>query len=62
MLHVPSYRRRWEEKLIWYKKHGILPHEDGGGENGALIITRDESNGSIDSAKIEKLILELLGS
>lgn len=62
MLHVPSYRRRWEEKLIWYKKHGILPHDDGGGENGALVITRDESNGSIDSAKIEKLILELLGS
>ncbi|MGO9849414.1 MAG: hypothetical protein ACLPKT_23250, partial [Methylocella sp.] len=31
MLHVPSYRRRWEEKLAWYKANGILPHEEGGG-------------------------------
>ena len=52
MLHVPSYRRRWEEKLGWYRAHGILPLEEGSCENGTLIITRDEANGSIDSAKI----------
>ena len=56
MLHVPSYRRRWEEKLTWYRTHGILPREEGSGENGTLIITRDEANGSIDSAKITNLI------
>lgn len=56
MLHVPSYRRRWEEKLAWYRAHRILPQEEGGGEIGTLIITRDEANGSIDSAKITKLI------
>lgn len=60
MLHVPSYRRRWEEKLAWYRTHGILPQEEGSGENGTLIITRDEANGSIDSAKITKLIAEVL--
>lgn len=60
MLHVPSYRRRWEEKLAWYRTHGILPREEGSGENGTLIITRDEANGSIDSAKITKLIAEVL--
>jgi len=60
MLHVPSYRRRWEEKLAWYRTHGILPLEEGGGENGTLIITRDEANGSIDSAKITKLIADVL--
>ena len=60
MLHVPSYRWRWEEKLVWYRTHGILPREEGGGENGTLIITRDEVNGSIDSAKITKLIDEVL--
>ena len=32
MLHVPSYRRRWEEKLAWYRTHGILPLEEGSGE------------------------------
>ena len=61
MLHVPSYRRRWEEKLAWYRSHGILPLEEGTGENGTLIITRDEANGSIDSAQITKLIAEVLG-
>jgi hypothetical protein len=61
MLHVPSYRRRWEEKLGWYRAHGILPREEGGGENGTLITTRDEPNGSIDSAKITELIANTLG-
>lgn len=60
MLHVPSYRHRWEQKLAWYKANGILPHEDGGGKKGTLLITRDEPNGSIDSARIEKLISEVL--
>lgn len=61
MLHVPSYRRRWERKRAWYRDHGILPYEDGGGENGILIVTRDESNGSIDSARITTLITTVLG-
>jgi hypothetical protein len=56
MLHVPSYQRRWEGKLVWYKDNGILPYEVGGGPNGTLIVTRDEPNGSIDSAKIAQLI------
>lgn len=60
MLHVPSYRRRWEDKLEWYRAHGILPREEGSGENGTLIITRDEKNGSIDSANITTLIADVL--
>lgn len=62
MLHVPSYRRRWEEKLAWYQAHGIHPRQDGGGIEGTLIVSRDEANGSIDSAKIAKRITEALGS
>lgn len=60
MLHVPSYRRRWETKLDWYRSHGILPTEEGMGDNGTLIITRDEANGSIDSEIIERLVKKLL--
>lgn len=60
MLHVPSYLRRWEEKLLWYKDKGIAPHEQGGGPSGTLIITRDEPNGSIDSARIMKIISDVL--
>ena len=61
MLHVPSYRRRWEEKLAWYRGHGIVLQEEGSGAHGTLIVTRDESNGSINSAKIAALIGEALG-
>lgn len=61
MLHVPSYRRRWKEKLDWYKRHEIRAQEDGGGTEGTLVITKDKANGSIDSASIVKLIAELLG-
>lgn len=61
MLHVPSYRHRWEEKLAWYRSHGIVPLEEGNGEQGTLIVTRDEENGSIDSEKIDTIIKDVLG-
>ncbi len=60
MLHVPKYRRRWEEKLAWYRTNGILPRDEGNGTRGTLIVTRDETNGSIDSARIAAIIDEVL--
>ena len=60
MLHVPSYQNRWDQKRAWYRTHGILPHEEGGGENGTLVISRDEENGSTDSTKIIALIESVL--
>ena len=57
MLHVPRYLRRWREKLAWYEANGIT---ETNGENGTLIITRDEANGSIDSSKINELIDKVL--
>ncbi len=53
MLHDPGYRKRWDEKKRWYADHGIT--EDGG-SNGRLIVTRDQSNGSIDSETIAQFI------
>lgn len=61
MLHDPAYRRRWEEKKVWYREHGILPIEDGGGPKGTLIETRDLPNGGFDSHQIETLINKLFG-
>jgi len=60
MLHVPNYRKRWEDKLAWYGKHSILPHEDGGGENGTLIITRESPQGGISSQEIERIIRDMI--
>jgi len=61
MLHVPSYLKRWEEKLEWYKANGILLREEGGGKNGTLIITRDDAKGGIDSKRIVEIIDEVFG-
>jgi hypothetical protein len=61
MLRRPSYRRKWSEKLEWYRREGVLPHKEGGGPNGTLVTTEDGADGSISSAEIESLVDELLG-
>ena len=59
MLSDKAYRRRWEEKVEWYKGHGISPQEDGGGPMGALIVTEDSADGGIDSEAVSSLIMSL---
>ncbi len=56
LLEVPEYRRRWETKKDWYRTQDILPLEEGGGENGTLLVTEDELEGGIDSHAIRDLI------
>jgi hypothetical protein len=60
MLQRPSYRRQWQAKLAWYKSHGILPYNEGGGPDGVLITTRDGDDGSISSDQIEALLDKIL--
>lgn len=62
MLRDPSYRRRWEQKLAWYRANDILPVTDGGGKRGTLIVTEDKPDGSIDSAAIAKLVAGIKGA
>lgn len=56
MLGLESYRQRWERKLRAYRESGILPIEEGGGPMGTLIVSKDESNGSIDAKEIARLV------
>lgn len=60
MLHVPEYRKRWEAKLKLYRSNGLLPHEEGGGSVGTLIVTRDDEKGGISSQKIDELISRII--
>jgi ATP-dependent exoDNAse (exonuclease V) alpha subunit len=53
MLEDPGYRQRWDRKRVEYESAGI---REGGGENGTLIVTRDQSSGGLDGAAIAKLI------
>lgn len=60
LMHVPEYLERWERKLKWYKEQGILPHEHGGGQEGILVVTKDDERGGIQSNEIEKLLKSVL--
>ena len=61
MMSRSLYRQKWELKLEWYREHGVLPHEEGGGPAGTLIVTEDGDDGSISSAYMEALVDELFG-
>lgn len=60
MLGKPTYRRRWEEKLSWYRTQGITPMEDDGA-GGQLIITADDERGGLDAQRIAAIIQRLGG-
>lgn len=49
MMQQPDYRRRWEAKLAWSRVQDVLPHSEGGGSGGTLIITQDDANGGVSS-------------
>ena len=54
MLGNPEYDEKWGYKREWYRKNGVKPAEDGGGEV-ATLITTTEKNG-IDHDQIARLI------
>lgn len=56
LLDDPQYRARWERKRAEYLAAGIRPYEEGGGSEGMLIETRDDSRGGLDAGKIAKII------
>jgi hypothetical protein len=56
MMSDPGYKKRWGAKLKWYRQNRILPHEEGGGSNGTLIITEDNKRQGISSKEIDEVI------
>jgi hypothetical protein len=59
MLSQPDYARRWEQKLEWYRKEGVLPFSEGGGARGALVVTSEGAG--IDASAIRKTLSDVLG-
>ena len=62
LLHNPDYEARWTRKLNAYREACILPHDEGGGAAGMLIVTRDDKCGGIDSRVIAELIRDVLAA
>lgn len=52
LLHIPEYRKRWEEKYNWYRDNKILPFEEGGGENGTLIVSMEKPIPNNDGSRV----------
>ncbi len=56
LLDDPGYRARWEKKRSEYVAASILRWQDGGGDAGTLIETRDDPGGALDAERIAQLI------
>lgn len=61
MLYDPAYKRRWDAKLDWYRRIGVVPHEAGGGPNGTLIVTQDDQHGGLDTGIVAVIIKKVFG-
>ncbi len=61
LLNDASYRRRWEDKLTWYRDHDILPFEEGGGRAGMLVTSSDDERGGIDAQAIAVKMEQVFG-
>ncbi|SCU75073.1 putative helicase [Cupriavidus necator] len=60
MLSNREYRQRWDRKLAAYRQQGILPLEEGGGENGTLLTTEEEEGIGLDAGRIKSNIDAIL--
>jgi energy-coupling factor transporter ATP-binding protein EcfA2 len=56
LMQDPDYRRRWEHKKSLYRRHGVLPLEEGEGENGVLVTTEEQEGVGLDMAQVNALI------
>ncbi len=59
LLANPQYARAWERKRAWYAASGVT---EAGGEEGTLVVTRDDGRGGIDSSAVRQKVRELFGA
>ncbi len=60
MLNNLNYRKKWEEKKDWYYKNRIWTKDEGEGENGVLIITKETEKGGISVPEIDDVIKTII--
>jgi hypothetical protein len=60
LLDDSGYRARWQKKRAEYLSAEIRPWEDGGGEAGMLIETRDDPGGALNAEAIARIIDKVL--
>lgn len=59
LLTKDDYRSKWKRKTEWYTRNGIVEYTVNPDADKQLIITRDKSDGGIDSSEIKEIIDKL---
>lgn len=59
LLQDPVYRTRWERKLEWYRKEGIVPYSENPRAERVLVCTQDDPVQGIESQAIGRLMDEV---
>jgi hypothetical protein len=62
MLLDAEYKNRWELKQKWYRDNEVFPLAEGGGKNGILVATSDDSQTGFDTTEVSEIIDKLFGS
>jgi hypothetical protein len=44
---------------LWYRRQGIVPYDEAPERSPALLVTRDDLRGGIDSHNIDRLVHEI---
>ncbi len=59
MLSDPTYTRRWEKKLDWYKAMGLEPNGPENDNGERLVTSQNRLDGAIDSAQIRQQVRDV---
>ena len=59
MLSDPTYRRRWEKKIAWYKTMNLTPDGPENDKGERLVTSRNRPDGAIDSERIRQQVREV---
>lgn len=59
MLSDPTYARRWNKKLEWYKLMHLEPNGLENSKGERLVTSQNRDDGAIDSAQIRQLVRDV---
>jgi hypothetical protein len=59
MLSDPTYVKRWDKKLEWYKAMSLEPNGPENGRGERLVTSQNRKDGAIDSAQIRRQVRDV---
>lgn len=59
MLSDPTYEKRWDKKLDWYKSMGLEPNGPENPKGERLVTSQNRVDGAIDSAQIRQQVRDV---